>query len=156
MNYREIFKDKRMNDLQGAMLIDALEEWADDNDDLKVAIAIAAHEGHLCEYTAMHKIRHLKAPVYIDRDHKKVEAMSMCEYMSKMGITPEISHRLMQDAFEKIKIKAREYGDMMIIPSFNMWDAHYEIAKALSIHWYTICGDLDIAASIAAEHVSKK
>lgn len=155
MRYRDIFKDKHMTDLQGSMLLEALEEWADDNEDLKIAMAMAAHEGHMCEYTAMHKVKCLKAEVYIDSEGRKMHAECMHDYLSKMGITPELAHRLVTSAHESVKIKTREMGVVLIEPKYNMWDAYYNLAKAFAVHWYTICGKSEVAASIAFEHLCK-
>ena len=155
MNYRDIFKDKKMSDYQGEMIIEALEEWADENEELKVAMAIAANDDHLCEYSARHKIKKLKPLMYIDGDKKPIAAKDMCEYMAIRGVTPEIAHKHIQSSYNTAKIKAREMG--MNLPELraNMWDAWYAMAKALCYHWCSACGDMEKASMLALEHIMK-
>lgn len=155
MRYKDIFKDKKMTDAQGEMLLEALEKWADDNEELKIATALAAHEGHLCEYTAMHKVRKMQPVVYISEEGKHIEVSSMCDYMSKIGVTPEVAYSHVNDAWNSLKTKSRELGVALDEPKFNIWDAYYNVAKAFCVHWYTICGKPKVAASIALEHIIK-
>lgn len=155
MTYRELFENKRMTDEISAQLSEAMEELAGDNHELKMKIAMIFHDGHLCRYTAEHKIKEMEPVAYIGADGHVINGIKgMMEYLSMMGITPESAHRHVKSAYEKARMKAREKGFSAPELDVNEWDCYWCIAMVLADYWYTVCGSLETASMIAYEYLS--
>lgn len=154
MTYRELFENKRMTEEVSAQVSEAMEELVGDNHELKMRIAMIFHDGHLCRYTAEHKIKEMEAVAYIGPDGKTIEADSMHEYLSELGITPEVAHKKIRASYEKARMKAREKGFSAPELDVNEWDCYWCMAMVLADYWYTVFGDLDKASMIAYEYLS--
>lgn len=153
MKYREILKDKRMDEQTVEKFIDALDDYLEDKEDFKLAVALLINDDHLCEYSAKYKMRKLCPKVLMDEEGIIISVKDMCEYMTIRGITPEISHRVISSAYDEMKILAREKGVSLPELKVNMWDTYYELAKVFVVHWYSVQGCMNKAAIIACEHL---
>jgi len=155
MTYRELFKGKKMTDEVSDRISEIMEAHAGGNEDMKHEIAMALHDGHMCEFSAMHKIRKMVPVAYIGTDGQRMHGVSsMHEYLSALGITPESAHRHVMLAHEKAASKAREKGFSAPPIDANAWDAYWCMAMMLADYWYTICGNLEDAAMMAYEYLS--
>lgn len=155
MTYKEIFASKHMTDEISAQISDAMEEYAGDNHELKMKLAMILHDGHLCRYTAEHKIGEMEAVAYIGSDgHILRDAKSMHDYLAMMGLTPESAHRHVKAAYDKARAKAREKGFSAPELDVNEWDCYWCIAMIFADYWYTVCGNLDVASMLAYEYLS--
>ena len=153
MRYREILKDKKMSDKSVERFIDALDDYLEDNEEFKFEVAMIANEDHLCEYSAKYKIKKLSPKVLMNSEGAIVNVKDMCEYLTMRGITPELSHKAVSSAYDELRILAREKGISLPELKANMWDTYYTIAKAFSVHWYTVQGNMEKAAKVACEHL---
>lgn len=90
ITYRQIFKDKPMTEEVSERISEIMEHHAGDNEHMKYELAYALHGGHLCEYTADYRIRHMQAVAYIGEDKSLMHNVrSMHDYLSEMGISPD-------------------------------------------------------------------
>ena len=156
MTYRELFKDKRMTEEISDKVSEIMERYAGDNEHMKYELAVALHDGHLCEHTAHYRIKHMEAVAYIGTDGNIMHGVnSMHEYLTELGITPEIAHKHISAAYEKARAKAREKGfSAPQMGNVNAWDCYWCIAMILSDYWYTVCGNVEDAAMMAYEYLS--
>lgn len=156
MTYKELFKGKTMTDEISERISEIMERHAGEDEHMKYEIAIALHNGHLCEHTAKYRIHEMQAVAYIGHDGTVMHGInSMHEYLSAMGITPESAHKHITAAYEKARTKAREKGfTAPQLGNVNMWDCYWCIAMILSDYWYTVCGNVEDAAMMAYEYLS--
>lgn len=155
MHYREIFKDKNMSGDISEKISDALEEFDGDNHELKMRLLYILNKGHMCEYSAKHRIMHMIPVAYIGADGNKMDGIkNMHEYMLAMGLSPDIAMRHVKAAYEKASAKAREKGFSAPIMDANEWDAFWAMAMMMADYWYTICGNAETAAMLAYQYLS--
>lgn len=129
------------------------------SDDLTtLLVAEELMDGHLCELTAMNKVKALE-PKALFKDglyHPRTQ-FSMVEYMESIGITPQKAYELVLKSYEN----ARKAGDKIgikapHIPSkINKWDCYYTLSMVFSDYWFTVNGDINKASIIAYEIISK-
>lgn len=156
MTYRELFRGKPMPEEVSEKISEIMERHVGDNERMKYEIAMALHNGHLCEHTAKYRIHQMQPVAYIGPDgHMMHGIASMPEYLAAMGITPEIAHRHVMAAYERAKAKAREWGfSAPPMHEANQWDCYWCMAMVLADYWYTLCGSLEDAAMMAYEYLS--
>lgn len=127
-------------------------------DDLTVnLVAETLMDGHLCELTAMNKVKAME-PVALYKDglyHAKTQ-FPLVEYMDNIGINPQKAYELVVKAYENARKKASNIGiNAPLIPTkTNKWDCYYTIAMIFSDYWITVEGDIDKAATMAYEMIS--
>lgn len=153
MTFREILKDKKMDDHSVEHFIDAMDDYLEDHEDFKMAVSLIVNDGHLCEYSAKHKILELHPVVLLDGEGTPLSVKDMCEYLTLRGITPDISHKAVSSAYDELRIMAREKGASLAELKANKWDAFYAMAKVFACHWFSVKGDMSKAAALACEHL---
>lgn len=155
MKYKDLFKDKDMSGRTGEMISEAMDELAEDNVELKMKLAWILHKGHMCEYTATHKIKAMIPVACIGPDGNRMDGVkNMHDYLAAMGITPEIAHKHIKAAHERASMRAREKGFSAPSLDVNEWDCYWCIAMVMSDYWYTIGGNVEIASMLAYEYLS--
>lgn len=154
MEAREIARGKTIDSAMALRILDAIGEYAGDNEELLLGVADIVNGGHMCEFSAWHRIRRMEAVAYIGKEGKRIEASSMEDYLSEMGVTADSSHRLVLSAYERAKASARELGFTAPDLDANRYDCLWAVAMVLSDYWHTVCGDLEKAAMIAYEYLS--
>lgn len=154
MEAREIARGKTIDSAMALRILDAIGEYAGDNEELLLGVADIVNNGHMCEFSAWHRIKRMEAVAYIGKEGKRIEASSMEDYLSEMGVTADSSHRLVLSAYERAKASARELGFTAPDLDANRYDCLWAVAMVLSDYWHTVCGDLEKASMIAYEYLS--
>ena len=154
MKFHEILKDKILNTEDFYKFIDLLDEHIPDNDCLKIELDKIINNGHYSEYTSKLSIEKMIPVAYIGLEGQVIYAENMCDYLAKLGITPEHAHSLVLEEYEKAKSAAAIKGFTAPILNCNKYDAFHSMAMILADYWYTVNGDLSKAAMIAYEYLS--
>lgn len=154
MKIHDIIDGRIIDSTKMHEILKAIDRHGDDNEDLKMEISFIVNDGHMCEYSAKAKIHEMEAVAYLGKDGRKLDAKSMEEYLSMIGVTPESSLSMVSKSHEEAKAKARGIGFSAPVLSANMWDCYWCLAMVLSDYWYTVCGDLETASMIAYEYLS--
>lgn len=127
-------------------------------DDLTInLVAESLMDGHLCELTAMNKVKAME-PVALFKDglyHPRTQ-FPMVEYMEEIGISPAKALDMVQKAYENARKIASNGGiNAPILPDkTNKWDCYYTIAMVFSDYWLTVRGDIEKAVIMAYEIIS--
>ncbi len=127
-------------------------------DDLTInLVAESLMDGHLCELTAMNKVKAME-PVALFKDglyHPKTQ-FPMVEYMEEIGISPAKALELVHKAYENARKTASAIGiNAPLIPDkTNKWDCYYTLSMVFSDYWMTVNGEIDKASCMAYEIIS--
>lgn len=127
-------------------------------DDLTInLVAESLMDGHLCELTAMNKVKAM-TPVALFKDGLYLPRTQypMVEYMEDIGISPAKALDMVQKAYENARKTASNEGiNAPILPDkTNKWDCYYTIAMVFSDYWITVRDDIEKAATMAYEIIS--
>nr|DAT34176.1 MAG TPA: hypothetical protein [Caudoviricetes sp.] len=149
-------KDVHVSDDKMQKIMDCIEER--DMHDLNMEVLEILMDGHLCEKTAMHKVKEME-PVALFRDGRiwaSPEEHPVCAYMEEMGITHSKAHEHVLKAYERAKDRARELGiSAPTLPDgLTSWDCWWCLAMVFSDYWITAAGDIDKASAMAYEYLS--
>lgn len=136
-----------------------LEVLAVITDELTVnMVAESLMDGHLCELTAMNKVKAMD-PVVLCKDggsyHPRT-SFPMVDYMEDMGISPTKAMTLVSNAYDNARKEASNMGiSAPTLPSkTNEWDCYYTIAMVFSDYWITVGDDISKASTMAYEIIS--
>lgn len=136
-----------------------LEVLAVITDDLTInLVADCLMGGHLCELTAMSKVKAME-PVVLYKDgglyHSRTD-FTMVDYMEDMGISPAKAMQLVSSSYENARKEASSKGinDPALPNKTNEWDCYYTIAMVFSDYWITVGEDISKAATMAYEILS--
>lgn len=128
------------------------------SDDLTInLVAESLMDGHLCELTAMNKVKAMEpVALFDDGLYHALTNFPMVEYMEKKGISPQNAYNLVVSAYENACKKAASVGiSAPKLPAkTNEWDCYYVVAMMFSDYWVTVEDDEDKAAMMAYEYLS--
>ncbi len=136
-----------------------LEVLAVITDDLTISlVAESLMDGHLCELTAMSKVKAME-PVVLYKDgglyHSRTD-FPMVDYMEDMGISPAKAMQLVSTSYENARKDASLKGiNAPPLPNkTNEWDCYYTVAMVFSDYWITVGDDIQKASTMAYEILS--
>ena len=136
-----------------------LEVLAIITDELTVnMVAESLMDGHLCELTAINKVKSLE-PVVLCKDgglYHPMTSFPMVDYMEDIGISPTKAMFLVSNAYDNARKIASSKGiNAPTLPdNTNEWDCYYTIAMVFSDYWITVGEDISKAATMAYEILS--
>lgn len=119
----------------------------------RIKIHFIMNGNHNDEYTANAQIAHMVPPGYIGTETKP---HNMHEYLSMVGLTPDIAFSIVNEAWTKAKEIASRHGFEAPHLTANIWDCYLCITRMLSDYWATASGDLDVAALLAYQYLTGK
>lgn len=117
----------------------------------RIKIHFLLNDNHNDEYSANAQISRMVPVGYIGVSAKP---HNMHEYLSMIGLTPDIALSVVNDAWNKAREIASKHGIEAPRMTANMWDCYWCIAMIMSDYWATVQGDIDVAAMLAYQYLT--
>lgn len=122
------------------------------------SVADCLLDGHLCELTAMCRMKAME-PVALFKDgglYHPTTSFPMVEYMECMGISPQNAHNMVLNAYDNARKKASMMGisTPQLPTKTNQWDCYYTVAMVFADYWMTVGDDTEKASIMAYEILS--